>query len=148
MSMTTPGTAIQDRGPVVLAVTVAFLGVSTLFVALRLVSRIGIVKRVTADDYFIVFAWVCAAANPALFNGLTLTRDSSWLSASLFPYTGEYTMGSVITKRTYRWRVKLRSESRNMPFPSYMYETISLRWSHFTDTRLRIRFLWLPRPRY
>ncbi|MCJ1377737.1 hypothetical protein MMC17_000833 [Xylographa soralifera] len=60
MSTTPSGTAVQDRGPVVLAVTVAFLGVSTLFVALRLVSRIGIVKRVTSDDYFIVFAWLLA----------------------------------------------------------------------------------------
>ncbi|MCJ1283823.1 hypothetical protein MMC26_003154 [Xylographa opegraphella] len=56
--MATP--AVQDRGPVVLAVTVAFLGASTLFVALRLVSRIGIVKKVTLDDYLIVLAWFLA----------------------------------------------------------------------------------------
>ncbi|MCJ1431924.1 hypothetical protein MMC27_001280 [Xylographa pallens] len=60
MSMTSPGTVVEDRGPVVLAVTIAFLGVSTLFVALRLVSRIGIVKRVTSDDYFIILAWLLA----------------------------------------------------------------------------------------
>ncbi|MCJ1392249.1 hypothetical protein MMC18_005116 [Xylographa bjoerkii] len=60
MSTTTPEAGVQDRGPVVLAFTVAFLGVSTLFVALRLVSRIGIVKRVTSDDYFIVLAWLLA----------------------------------------------------------------------------------------
>ena len=108
MSMTSPGTAVEDRGPVVLAVTIAFLGVSTLFVALRLVSRIGIVKRVTSDDYFIVFAWVCTASNPMSLDQPTLTRGSYWPSASPFLYTGVFTMGSVTMKRTYRRIIKMR----------------------------------------
>lgn len=48
----------ENRGPVVLAVTIALLCVSTVFVVLRLISRLGVVKRVSADDYFIVLAWV------------------------------------------------------------------------------------------
>ena len=48
----------ENRGPVVLAVTIAVLCVSTTFVILRLISRIGVVKKVTPDDYFIILAWV------------------------------------------------------------------------------------------
>ena len=48
----------QDRGPIVLTITIVFLIASTVFVALRLVSRIGVVKKVTWDDHFIVLAWV------------------------------------------------------------------------------------------
>lgn len=51
--------SMQNRGPVVLAVTVALLGASTVVVSLRLVSRIGIVRKVSLDDYLIVLAWVC-----------------------------------------------------------------------------------------
>ena len=50
--------SIEDRGPVVLAVTAAMIGTSTLFVFFRLVSRAGIVKRVSIDDYFMFVAWV------------------------------------------------------------------------------------------
>ena len=49
---------MQDRGPTVLAVVIAVLVVSTVFIVLRLVSRIGIVRRVSNDDYAIVLAWV------------------------------------------------------------------------------------------
>jgi hypothetical protein len=49
---------IQNRGPVVLAVTTALLVASTIFIVLRLVSRVGVVRKVSRDDYFIVFAWV------------------------------------------------------------------------------------------
>ncbi|MCJ1468038.1 hypothetical protein MMC07_006664 [Pseudocyphellaria aurata] len=51
---------VDNRGPVVLAVTTALLVASTTFVALRLVSRIGVVKNVSIDDYFIVLAWLIA----------------------------------------------------------------------------------------
>jgi len=42
----------------VLAVTIALLVASSFFIILRFISRIGIVKRVSADDYAIVVAWV------------------------------------------------------------------------------------------
>lgn len=51
---------LENRGHVVLAVTTALLVVSTLFIVLRFVSRIGIVRRVSWDDYFIIGAWVSA----------------------------------------------------------------------------------------
>lgn len=54
--------SMQNRGPVVLAVTVALLGASTVVVSLRLVSRIGVVRKVSLDDYLIALAWVCWTA--------------------------------------------------------------------------------------
>ena len=41
-----------------LAVTAAMIACSSVFVFLRMVSRIGIVRRVSLDDYFMVLAWV------------------------------------------------------------------------------------------
>ncbi|SLM35439.1 Major facilitator superfamily domain, general substrate transporter [Lasallia pustulata] len=52
--------SMQNRGPVVLAVTIALLAVSTTAIFLRLVSRIGVVRRVLWDDYFIIVAWLLA----------------------------------------------------------------------------------------
>ena len=72
--------AIQDRGPVVLAVTIAFLTASTVFVVLRLISRIGIVRKVSKDDYFIILAWVSpipAATRSNGSKGAMLMRGSS-----------------------------------------------------------------------
>ncbi|KAL9063663.1 MAG: hypothetical protein Q9161_009341 [Pseudevernia consocians] len=59
--MADPATqAMQDRGPTVLAVVIALLCVSTGFIVLRLISRMGVVKRVSNDDYAIVIAWLVA----------------------------------------------------------------------------------------
>ena len=41
-----------------LAVTAAMLVCSTVFVVLRLISRIGIVRRLGWDDHFMILAWV------------------------------------------------------------------------------------------
>ena len=48
----------ENHGPIVTAVTAWMLAFSTAFVALRCVSRLGIVKRWGWDDSFIVAAWV------------------------------------------------------------------------------------------
>lgn len=57
--MASPQTLVmQDRGPTVLAVVIALLCLSTVFIVLRLISRFGIVKRVSNDDYAIIVAWV------------------------------------------------------------------------------------------
>lgn len=60
MTAITSGDGVLDRGPVVVAITIALLIVSTVFVTLRLISRVGIVKKVTLDDWFIVLSWVGA----------------------------------------------------------------------------------------
>lgn len=46
------------RGPTVFAVVVVMVCLSTTFVSLRFVSRVGIVKRFMLDDYFMALAWV------------------------------------------------------------------------------------------
>jgi hypothetical protein len=51
---------IEDRGPVVFAVTTATLVLASVVVAARLVCRIGIVRHVSWDDYFILLAWLLA----------------------------------------------------------------------------------------
>ncbi|KAF2490913.1 MFS general substrate transporter [Lophium mytilinum] len=51
---------VVSRGPVVLGVTTATIVCATVFVVLRLISRIGIVRRVGWDDHFIILAWVLA----------------------------------------------------------------------------------------
>lgn len=56
--MTASDNPNQNRGSVVLAVTVAHVVASTIFVVLRLISRIGVVRKVSRDDYFIILAWV------------------------------------------------------------------------------------------
>ena len=50
--------AMQDRGPTVLAVVIAFLCVSTAFIVLRLNTRKRVVKPESNDDYAIIIAWV------------------------------------------------------------------------------------------
>ena len=52
--------AAQNRGPTVLTVTIILLSISTAFTALRLISRFGVVKRISNDDYMIILAWVSA----------------------------------------------------------------------------------------
>jgi hypothetical protein len=48
----------ENRGPIVYTVTTILLVLSTIFIILRLISRLGVVKRFALDDYVIVFAWV------------------------------------------------------------------------------------------
>jgi hypothetical protein len=49
-----------DRGPAVFAVTTATSALATVFVVARMVSRIGIVRNMSADDYIIILAWLIA----------------------------------------------------------------------------------------
>lgn len=68
VGFTTTRDGFPDRGPAVFAVTTATLVLATIFVAGRLVSRIGIVRHVSWDDYIIVLAWFFAV-------GLSITID-------------------------------------------------------------------------
>ncbi|KAL8809534.1 MAG: hypothetical protein Q9223_006550 [Gallowayella weberi] len=52
--------ADQNRGHQVLAVTVALFVAATFAVIVRFISRIGIVKRISADDYAMIVAWLIA----------------------------------------------------------------------------------------
>ena len=50
----------RGRSEAVLAVTLVFAVLCTIFTSLRMVSRAYVVKKVTLDDYLIVVAWVLA----------------------------------------------------------------------------------------
>lgn len=48
----------ESRSAVVFSVVITMICLSTTFVAFRFISRGGIVKRISLDDYFIALAWV------------------------------------------------------------------------------------------
>jgi hypothetical protein len=50
---------MEDRRPEVLVVSIVFFVLATVFVALRFVSRIWIVRRLALHDYLMLLAWVC-----------------------------------------------------------------------------------------
>ncbi|KAK3673753.1 hypothetical protein LTR78_006306 [Recurvomyces mirabilis] len=50
----------QGRSNAVLAVSISMVALSTTFVFFRLLSRFAIVKKVAADDYFMILAWLIA----------------------------------------------------------------------------------------
>lgn len=54
--------SFPDRGPAVFAVTISTLVVATIFLIARIVCKTTIVKKVSWDDYFIILAWILAAA--------------------------------------------------------------------------------------
>ena len=92
--------AMQDRGPTVLAVVIAFLCVSTGFIVLRLVSRIGVVKRVSNDDYAIVVAWVSHHIEFLPSQRCQWLIDGSlWLLVSPSLYATAQALDSAVTKQ-------------------------------------------------
>lgn len=58
MADQSPDEPIESRQTITLVITAVFLAASTVFVTLRFISRIGIVKRLQLDDYFIIAAWI------------------------------------------------------------------------------------------
>ncbi|KAJ5610284.1 hypothetical protein N7510_007003 [Penicillium lagena] len=53
-----PAHTMQDRRPMVLAVTIPFFVIASIFVALRFVSRIFVVRKVGFHDYLMLLAWL------------------------------------------------------------------------------------------
>lgn len=49
---------MEDRRPEVLVVSIVFFLIATVFVALRFVSRVYIVRRLSLHDYVMLLAWV------------------------------------------------------------------------------------------
>ncbi|WWC70330.1 uncharacterized protein I206_104280 [Kwoniella pini CBS 10737] len=54
-------TTLNDRSAAVFTITLALLVLSTAFSGARLISKWGIVRKRTADDYVAVLAWIFAA---------------------------------------------------------------------------------------
>ncbi|PIA92697.1 L-fucose-proton symporter [Cercospora beticola] len=66
---------IYGRSETTLAVVISMLLLCTIFVALRMISRVAIVKKVILDDYFMILAWaitvgLCASICVGTVNGL------------------------------------------------------------------------------
>lgn len=63
---------LDGQSEAVFAIVLAMVLLSTIFVSLRMVSRIWIVKKVAIDDYFIVLAWgIAAGLSAAICYGCT-----------------------------------------------------------------------------
>ena len=52
---------MQTHRPATLGVSITFFVIASVFVALRFISRIFIVRRVGLHDYLMLVAWVCAS---------------------------------------------------------------------------------------
>lgn len=51
---------LPNRGPAVEAAALVTLGIATLFVVCRLVTRLGLARRPRWDDFMIVVGWLLA----------------------------------------------------------------------------------------
>jgi hypothetical protein len=51
---------VHNRATPTLVVTIVFFVLASAFVALRFVSRVGVVRKVVSHDYLILLAWVCS----------------------------------------------------------------------------------------
>lgn len=58
MAESSAGAPRVDRGPTVFTVTCVCVVLSTFFTICRLISKWGIKKRVNADDFATILAWV------------------------------------------------------------------------------------------
>jgi hypothetical protein len=58
---------MEDRRPEVLVVSIVFFVIASIFVALRFVSRVFIVKKVGLHDWLMLLAWVCHVFCPATY---------------------------------------------------------------------------------
>lgn len=71
----------ESNASLIVAVTMSFLGLSFIVVTLRFVSRGLILKRISADDWLILLAWVCGYY---LLN--SRVYDVLWLISELYRY--------------------------------------------------------------
>lgn len=63
---------VHSRATPTLVVTIVFFVLASVFVALRFVSRVGVVRKVVSHDYLILLAWVCSCLFLLAFYTLTL----------------------------------------------------------------------------
>lgn len=59
---------VQSRATPTLVVTIVFFVLASVFVALRFVSRVGVVRKVVLHDYLILLAWVCSCRSSVLYS--------------------------------------------------------------------------------
>lgn len=70
----------NSRAMPTLVVTIVVFVLASVFVALRFVSRVGIVRKVVSHDYLILLAWVCSLPFcPILILTFLLLGNRLWL---------------------------------------------------------------------
>lgn len=61
---------MPGRQPATLGVSVTFFAIATIFVALRFVSRVFVVRRIALHDYLMLLAWVGQPGSPQALGNL------------------------------------------------------------------------------
>lgn len=61
---------MQERRPEVLVVSIVFFTLASVFVALRFISRLWIVRKLVLHDYLMLLAWVCLLLISCSLHGL------------------------------------------------------------------------------
>ncbi|RSH89757.1 hypothetical protein EHS25_001743 [Saitozyma podzolica] len=110
---------LTDRGPAVFAVTLVLIVSATCFMILRLISKWGVTRKATADDYCTIMGWVFAVAlSVSIMIGTSVglgAPDSEikpeWvtpLKRSVYAFTVFYNPAIMATKTTILilyWRI-------------------------------------------
>ena len=90
----------KDRGYVIIIVTSVMVALSSMVVALRVYTRIRIVRSFGLDDYVLLLAWV---SETELHRAMELTRGNRRSVGSVSPVTLlKFTTVSVAMSTTYR----------------------------------------------
>ena len=84
----------NSRATPTLVVTIVVFVLASVFVALRFVSRVGVVRKVVSHDYLILLAWVCSL--PFCANSYTYISQGNrlWIRVRCMLW---YNKGSRIT---------------------------------------------------
>jgi hypothetical protein len=103
---------LHDRGPTVYAVVLALIIVATVFIVLRVISKLGITRRATAHDFVAIVAW-------ALDVGLSITIMVGTQVGLGAPYSGEFAFGAWdvgrLTVQKYLYGGSCRSNAASTP---------------------------------
>jgi hypothetical protein len=51
---------VNNRGPTVFVVTLVLIILATVFIVLRLISKWGVTRKATSDDFVAIVAWLFA----------------------------------------------------------------------------------------
>jgi hypothetical protein len=51
---------LNSRGPTVFAVTLVLVSLATVFIVLRLISKWGVTRKATSDDFVVIISWLFA----------------------------------------------------------------------------------------
>jgi hypothetical protein len=103
---------LHDRGPTVYAVVLALIIVATVFIVLRVISKLGITRRATADDFVAIVAW-------ALDVGLSIMILVGTKVGLGAPDSGEFAFGDWnvggLTVQKYLYGGNCRSNAASTP---------------------------------